>query len=293
MHFYFDKRNSSPKENLTFPSAPVSRLRYCFQTNANGDIPVVPDFLTAVNALCDFPELFIQTEHVYGQMSTRMSQDQFMDCLHEKAHNWNSSFFIDHNNLSVANITAKLELCECCNSPGYLKFTNPAGRSFFKICIPEFIEAEAWASALAKIAVVPEEDQYLSKDKDFVPFHPRLDPDPSSYPLTQNQLISLFANSQSKEIKFKFNLQSSGITLQNSLLIKNIQVENGFMMCQGLGGGFNISLKAIQKIEYLVKDGFKTLFLLGPSRSILFEIKPESNSVDTWDTLLEAVLNHN
>ncbi len=133
---------------LVFPAAPAPRLSRCFQTTADGRIPLSAGFSTIWETLQPLGVIALQTRHYYARLIAheRLPAGK-LEPTEIELNQGRLSLSLD----DTTRAWARIELCPCCHSPGKIELTNTEGVPFLEACLPRSVPAHAWANHVATL----------------------------------------------------------------------------------------------------------------------------------------------
>lgn len=278
-----------PEPSL-FPKAPDSRLRRCFQTLRDGRIPLTDDWTLLLAALSEYRHTYVQVEHLYGRMSVKMDRAHYVDSLTGVPANPCLSMSHEYENWCTA--WAKLEVCDCCGSPGNIQVLNGYGARFLQISPEHGTEPKDWARLLSGLAVQPtaENAPHISP---VGPGYRILPEEALELPLNRFGFIQFLRNLSQMEESFEFCLSTAEAAIHSSFCLDSVYEEGGYLTGRGEGAGFVVSMKGVRGFAEIQGDSVRpSLLVVGPGESVLFEIRPVlgSQGAKVWAGVLEGVL---
>ncbi|MDP0499955.1 MAG: hypothetical protein Q7P63_07615 [Verrucomicrobiota bacterium JB022] len=267
---------------VTFPTAPASRLRYCFHTTEDGRIPIVTDWPQVLESLAAMPSVCIQIRHAYARMSARVRASEPCLPLDLSPLKWKAD--------AGGHAWAKLEVCSCCDSPGRLCVFNTAGQEYLQFCPPASIQAQGWAGVLAPLALLPEDEPAPVEAAG--PDHPVLSDAAGMVSLHCNGLIQLLLAYADLEEPLALAMRTAEASLIRSLVPDSVEFDDFQLTVRGDDCGFVLGLGGVRAFAIEERQGDEWLLAVGPGATVLAEVGPAEGvrSRIIWQTLLHKAL---
>jgi len=273
-------------------TAPISRLRLCFETMSDGRIPVVNDFEYVVRCLALFPSVYVQAEHVYGRLSMSMPRTELIQNFTMPLETSALANGSEVKPIQAHSIWATLKECSCCGSPGQISFYNCFDERFLQISASPDTELRDWALFLAQVSVTPKTQLDGADEAKFEEYpHPVVPVEAEEIKLSKFRFIELLNKMAMSEAVFEFSLPTYEFSLKKAFSIYQIYEEEGQLTCRGKEVGFTLSLAAVKEYAVKVEYGVRTLYCLAVEQKVIFEISvPDSfESSEIWNRVLAEV----
>ncbi|MDQ8207192.1 hypothetical protein QEH52_06715 [Coraliomargarita sp. SDUM461003] len=278
------------RSGFTFPEAPYSRLRYCFETTREGYIPLMDHWDYVLNCLSRLPELFVQLDQACGRMTVRLQRD---DLLASIAGQFSSSALIpapDYEGWERA--TAKLEACACCGSPGGVQLLNEYGAQFLQLSASNDLAPSGWASVLGDIAL----DAPLPERGATVPSRDwgrLLCPDAAieqSY--CGGNCFPPLAAANKVGLPLEVTARRYEVSLVHTYVFERFEREGYWAHCYGSYGGFSLDLYAVKRTVLHDDGGRLAWLLLGDGDAVLYELRAarEVAAETAWQQIMQTRL---
>ena len=269
----------------TFPPAPLSRLRLCFQTDAEGWIPLRPDWSRLFTELKALDGLCLQVKHAYGRFAVKMpSSISFLEPP--------MGFGLRLYPARWAEAKGKLTKCPCCNSPGHIAFFNAFAQEVLQIAAASETPPERWAEVLATVAAPYEETSEKAPDeRPPCTRFPLLPGGAVELPLRKWNLPEMLAELANIEMTFRVTFPTGEGILAHPFSAREIYLDGDQLVMRGPGAGLMVSLRATRTLATGITSpaGPLSLYLVGPDESLLASIEPADPSIDglAWQAALE------
>jgi hypothetical protein len=271
---------------MTFPKAPVSRLRHCFETTASGHIPISHDWALALNALARLPHAYVQIDHAAGRMSMRMCGNELLDSIAGDAGERGLEFSDNFAGWSRGHAT--IEHCPCCGSAGSLSFHGDAILQFLRFSPSSDIPANEWAQILSVMAVSP---RYASAavSTDAAADWSCLYRPESAQDLHSRDLFGFLDRVARIQMPLTFTMRNPQVSQWNHTEIMSLELSDDEIYCRGSAVGFIVNASAVVRLSVdWSKPSGPLLLAVGMDDRILLEMSvlPEDAAQAQWAMLL-------
>lgn len=283
--FSFDHQGQ--RSSLTFPKAPISRLRYCFETTACGQIPISKNWELALNALARLPHTYVQIDHEVGRMSMRLSQSELLDSITNNAGERGLQF--SENFAGWSNGSARIENCPCCGSAGSLSFYGYDTRQFLRFSPGNELLANEWAQVISEFSISPRYSAAEAANEASADCSGLFRPE-SAQDLLSNNLLGCLDRVARAQIPVTFTMRNQQLSQWNHTEILSLEVSDDEIFCRGSAVGFILRDSAIERLSVDWKKSGPVLLAIGQDDRILLEVATpyESPAQSQWALLLNG-----
>jgi hypothetical protein len=283
--FSFD--NQGLRTCMTFPQAPISRLRYCFETSACGRIPISKNWQLALNALARLPHTYAQIDHSVGRMSMKLSQGELIDSIACNAGERGLQFAPNFSGWS--NGYAKIENCPCCGAAGSVSFCSHYGLQFLRFSPPNDLPANEWAQVLSGFAISPRYTAAEATTETTADCTSLFRPE-SAEDLLSNNLVGCLDRMARSQMAVTFTMRNQQLTQWNHTEIMSLEVTEDQIFCRGSTMGFILKDSAVKRLSVNWTELGPVLLAVDQDDRILLEVNalPEEGAQSHWALLLNG-----
>ncbi len=250
----------------------------CFRTDAEGRIALRRDWPALFSVLRHLPALALQSRHSYARLIHLGATPEIV---------WDESGRIGRSEDGSLQLhpdlwgTAwgHLEICACCDSPGFVEIQNARGGDILQFCPTIATTAADWAACLEQL-VAPESDEALSSRLAGFPILP-----PGLHPLheTAGVLPALLAAMGREEVPMRFLLRTPEVAHLREFVPARISEEYPLMTATDGRTTVQLGLPAVQG---LAVGPDLSLHLAGPGQTLLLSLAPGKAHGALWRAAL-------
>lgn len=262
-------------------STRLARSR-CFRTDHEGRIPLRRDWPALFSTLRDLEAIALQSRHSYARLihfgpppevvwdvAGGTGNDE-AGTLRFRPDRWGAAF-------------ARLEMCECCDSPGHIEILNPHGGDILQLCPTVATPALAWAACLEKLAAPPAVARADGQLSGFPLLPDGLQP----LPETSAVLPELLAALGREEIAVRFLLRTPEVAHLREFTPHRVAGEYPVMTATDGRTTLQLALPPAQGLA-LASD--LSLHLAGPGNTALLSLAAGTGHAAAWRDVLPKIL---
>lgn len=265
---------------LTLSSTPSCSR--CFRTDAEGRIPLRRDWPELFAGLAGAESYALQSRHTYARLIhlgplPTLTWDDAQRSAHDDA----GTLFFRADRWGHA--WGHLELCECCDSPGYIEIQNLRGGDILQICPNEETWPTAWANRLATLV----EPRPLSSPEGALAGFPLIPDEARALQETSSVLPTLLHALGRLEVSVQFTLRTPEVAHRREFIPLRVSSNYPVMTVTDFRSTLQLALPPVQGITV---GPDLALHLAGPSGTLLLSLAPAAEHRAAWTELLPTFL---
>ncbi|MEO0508959.1 MAG: hypothetical protein AAF065_03745 [Verrucomicrobiota bacterium] len=257
---------------------PSSRLKYSFETSADGRIRLSPDWSQILSSIGLLPRFYSQVEHAYGRIATKMTRKELFHSIMGQPDQ--TTISTPENFCGWWSADARIQTCQCCGSPGQINIRNSQETSFLQFNPAADVSATDWARVI--YATVRPKWSKTSK---------REEPDASenTIPLPDSAVdlgvrgsdcVELIERISQREKAVRVTIHTPEVALSKTVALNMVSNEAGLLRCRGKDTIIYISCGAIHETAAHFCEGHIELLMVGPQGEVLFSIRSGPSAED-------------
>ncbi|MBC2607829.1 hypothetical protein [Pelagicoccus albus] len=262
---------------LTIPtkdtSSHIKEKPVTFRTDYAGNIPVPNNWLHIFQVAAEqLDSVYLQSRNTYARLvsHTPLHKFAFDEELNEGV-SLDGSFRFRQR--SGSTVLAKVDYCDCCNSPGRISFFNQRGFETLQLCCPSTIPIYKWARFVQSICQGTPQSETTSEPSGLSP----LEKGPIPLRHTPATLVSILDYICDRQASIELTLETPDSTQIRELTPKNISFDDITISAHAERCTFQIGFPAIKSLQLDIEDPeTPTLIVTGPQNLQLMAIRPTS-----------------
>ena len=263
-----------------------------FRTNTAGDILLRPEWIELLDALRAQGEWIVQSRHPYARLFSRAALPDWQiapDC--ETARDPHGALHLTFPRWHHA--VARLQFCDCCDSPGFIEIFNASGQAVLQFRAPA-------DRSIAQLAEIP---AAFATASGLAPLHlPR--GTPTLFPIFNREaparrpatiLPELLESLATSHQPVRFRLHTAESDHRRSLHLRHIAVENDVLTASdGADRCCQLILPAAHTIVLEPSAEAQLLHVVAADDSILLTLADDTDGASSrpWSTALAQFFPH-
>lgn len=267
------------RSRISAPAQPPQCSR-CFRTDAEGYIPLRPDWPGIFNSLQGLSKVALQTRHSYARLIHLGPVPEIV---------WDEAGAIGRDEAGALHLhtdlwgaaRGRLSICPCCDSPGYLDILNARGGEILQFCADVNTAPAEWAACLEELVEFQPVAPVEARQSGF-PLVPS-----GLYPLRESVdvLTPLLAALGHEQVPVRFLLRTPEVVHLRQFTLRRVGVDYPLLTASDGRTTLQLALPPVQRV--MVASDL-SLHLVGPGDTLLLSVGCPGEHAMSWQAALAS-----